>query len=145
MEVVEMKRIDSFRNEYFFLSNFFPCKIQIKGLTFLTLEHAFQAAKCALWEDKVAISMLPKPGEAKRFARAVRMRDDWNEIKLGVMESLLRAKFSRPDLKAKLLATGDAQIVEGNTWNDRFWGVCNGVGANHLGRLLMELRDKLAV
>ena len=79
-------------------------------------------------------------GRAKRLGR-VELRSDWEEVKIEVMREVLRCKFSQnPDLKAKLIATGDAELIEGNNWNDRFWGVCRGVGQNHLGRLLMELR-----
>lgn len=60
------------------------------------------------------------------------------------MRDLLDLKFADPALAALLLATGDADLVEGNDWGDRFWGVCDGAGANMLGRLLMELRTRLA-
>lgn len=71
------------------------------------------------------------------------MRSDWEEVKLGVMEGLLREKFSDPELRRKLLATGERELVEGNDWGDSFWGVCAGRGKNHLGRLLMKLREEL--
>ena len=47
------------------------------------------------------------------------------------------------DLKEKLLATGDAELIEGNTWNDTYWGVCRGKGKNHLGKIIMEVREAL--
>lgn len=61
------------------------------------------------------------------------------------MLDLQRQKYTVPYLREKLLATGDAELVEGNTWGDRFWGVCNGVGQNWLGRLLMQVRDEIKV
>lgn len=85
------------------------------------------------------------PGGAKRLGRMVPMRPEWEEVKLAVMEDLIRQKF-RPGfrLAALLLRTKDAHIEEGNTWGDRFWGVCGGVGANNLGLILMRVRQDLA-
>jgi predicted NAD-dependent protein-ADP-ribosyltransferase YbiA (DUF1768 family) len=59
------------------------------------------------------------------------------------METLLRQKFAHPELRAKLKETNDAELVEGNWWGDRFWGVCRGEGENHLGKLLMKIRAEL--
>lgn len=82
--------------------------------------------------------------EARRLGGRIFIRYDWEEVKLGVMETILRDKFTRhADLQALLLGTGDRDLVEGNTWGDRFWGVCGGVGENHLGRLLMQIRAEL--
>ena len=67
-----------------------------------------------------------------------------NGLVAEVMRGLLARKFAPgTELAARLLATGDAQLVEGNTWGDRFWGVCRGQGRNQLGQLLMERRDQL--
>jgi len=71
------------------------------------------------------------------------MRFDWPTTKLSVMENGLRAKFQVPELGAKLLATGNALLVEGNNWNDTYWGMCRNVGENHLGKLLMKIRGEL--
>ena len=82
--------------------------------------------------------------EAKRLGGRIPIRYDWESVKLDVMETLLRDKFTRhADLRILLLDTGDRELVEGNTWDDRFWGVCEGVGENHLGRLLMKIRAEL--
>lgn len=59
------------------------------------------------------------------------------------MEDLLRQKFSKTPLRRLLLATGEAELIEGNTWGDTYWGVCHGVGQNHLGCLLMKIRGEL--
>eukprot|EP00753_Platysulcus_tardus_P007342 PLAT15145.1.p1 GENE.PLAT15145.1~~PLAT15145.1.p1 ORF type:complete len:360 (+),score=42.48 PLAT15145.1:44-1123(+) len=77
--------------------------------------------------------------------RKVRLRSDWEEVKVDVMSVVVRDKFTRDDgLREKLLATGDALLVEGNNWNDRFWGRCKGKGENWLGRILMAARSDLA-
>lgn len=84
------------------------------------------------------------PAEAKRLARKAVLRHDWSDVKLSIMEELLRLKFARgSDLAQQLLNTGDQELVEVNWWNDTFWGVCNGRGANHLGKLLMKIREEL--
>jgi predicted NAD-dependent protein-ADP-ribosyltransferase YbiA (DUF1768 family) len=71
------------------------------------------------------------------------LRPDWREVREEVMEVGLRQKFRQnPELLQKLLDTGDAYLEEGNTWNDRYWGVCRGVGQNKLGHLLMKLREE---
>jgi predicted NAD-dependent protein-ADP-ribosyltransferase YbiA (DUF1768 family) len=65
-------------------------------------------------------------------------------MKLTVMETCVRYKFSQnTDLRAELIATGDAYLEEGNSWNDRYWGVCDGQGENHLGKILMKVRAEL--
>ncbi len=133
--------ISSFDGEHAFLSNFFPCEVARDGILYPTVEHAFQAAKTNDTFDKMQIAIAETPGRAKRLGRKVTLRPDWEEIKLAVMEDCLREKFcGGSELRAKLVATGDEELVEGNWWNDTFWGVCNGKGENHLGKLLMKLR-----
>lgn len=133
--------ITSFRGPHRFLSNFHPCLVMWHGLTFPSVEHAYQAAKTLQPAEQARIAIAPTPGDAKRLGRHVTLRPDWdNTGKLSVMARLLRQKFADPDLRALLLATGDAELVEGNNWGDRFWGVCDGGGHNHLGKLLMEVR-----
>lgn len=136
-----MQAIKSFNGPHRFLSNFWPSPVQMDGQWYRTVEHAFQAAKTVSGEHREAIRMCDTPGEAKRLGRQVPMWSDWNDIKINVMRDLLRQKFADPDLRAALLATGDAKLIEGNTWGDYFWGVCLGEGMNWLGKLLMEVRD----
>jgi hypothetical protein len=76
------------------------------------------------------------------MGRAVDIRADWEKIKLNVMYTCLKLKFADPALKQKLLDTGSTQLVEGNWWGDVFWGVCNKKGQNHLGQLLMQVRNE---
>lgn len=133
--------IDSFKNEYDFLSNFYPQKVTYNGLLFDTNEAAFQAQKePARAAEFVGLA----PGKSKRLGRQVKLRSDWDKIKDDVMYALNFQKFSEnPALKAKLLATGDRELIEGNYWNDRYWGVCKGTGQNKLGKILMKIRDEL--
>lgn len=108
------------------------------------MEHAYQAAKTFDPHMRETIASANTPAEAKRLARKVVLRHDWSDVKLSIMEELLRLKFARgSDLAQQLLNTGDQELVEVNWWNDTFWGVCNGRGANHLGKLLMKIREEL--
>jgi ribA/ribD-fused uncharacterized protein len=132
-----------FRDEYDFLSNFYSVEIEYEGVVFPTVEHAFQAAKTLDLDERRKISAVSAPGSAKRMGRRVKLRSDWEQIKVGLMRDLLRIKFSSPDLAKRLLATASAELIEGNTWNDTFWGVCRGRGRNMLGQLLMEIRQEI--
>lgn len=131
-----------FRNEFYFLSNMYPCDLEIQGIHFSCAESEFQAMKCVHKDDVLALSKMLGV-DAKRYGRRVVLRDNWNAQRVNAMRYVLNAKFKDPNLKAKLLATADLELVEDNDWNDTFWGRCNGVGANQLGKLLMELRDNL--
>lgn len=144
MKYYEQKRdsIDFFREEYEFLSNFYPAKIYFEGIAYLNSEAAYQAQKCADAGDRAQFSRL-SADEAKRLGQQVPLRPDWNQIKLDLMERIVRAKFSQhPRLAKKLLETGDKPLIEGNYWHDVFWGMDRKtrVGENHLGRILMALR-----
>jgi N-glycosidase YbiA len=136
-----MNAIKGFRGRSRWLSNFWPARVTLDGMVFGSVEHAYQAAKTLDLDHRRTIAALAKPGQAKRYGRKLKVRDDWEEVKLVVMEDLLRQKFAHPDLRQKLLDTGDAYLEESNVWQDFFWGVCDGKGENHLGRLLMTIRS----
>lgn len=134
--------INSFRDEYFFLSNFYPVEIKLDGIVYPNAETAFQAQKTLDVEERRKFSMLKEPVQAKRLGRKVKLRDDWEEVKLDIMTEVVSQKFlQHPHLIEMLLQTGDEELVEGNKWGDRFWGVCKGKGENHLGKILMKIRD----
>ena len=136
--------IDKFNGEYRWLSNFYPAVILYKGDVFPTSEHAYQAMKTFHPEEYEQIRAASTPGKAKRLGSRVTLRPDWDNVKLGLMLEIVTAKFrEHPELAEKLLATGDEELIEGNTWNDTFWGVCDGKGKNYLGRILMLIREEL--
>lgn len=141
--MVEKQQITSFRGRYRFLSNFWVVSVIYEGIRYPSVEHAYQAAKTLSKVNRRSIAMAPTAGKAKRLGRSFPLRSDWDNIKLLVMRQLLEAKFKRHELRLQLLATGDAELIEGNTWGDRFWGVCDGWGENWLGRLLMTVREEL--
>lgn len=134
--------ISSFRDEYFFLSNFYPVEIKLDGIVYPNAESAFQAQKTLDVEERRKFSMLKNPVQAKRLGRKVKLRDDWEEVKLDIMTEVVSQKFlQHPYLIEMLLQTGDEELIEGNKWGDRFWGACKGKGKNHLGKILMKIRD----
>ena len=116
---------------------------KLEGVGYPTVEHAFQAAKTVDEDERKTIREASSPSKAKRLGRAVKLRSDWESIKIDLMRDLLRQRFADPQLAELLRATGERQLIEGNTWNDRFLGVCGGAGKNWLGRLLMEVRAEL--
>ena len=135
--------IDSFRGEYFFLSNFYEVPVTYGGVTYTNNEAAFQAQKSTDIADRLRFSELP-PSQAKRLGRRIALRKDWEQVKISIMTEIVRAKFTQnPELADKLIATGDAHLEEGNDWGDRTWGTVNGVGANNLGKILMQIRDEI--
>jgi ribA/ribD-fused uncharacterized protein len=137
-------KIDSFTGEHRFLSNFYiPAPVSLNGVIYPSVEHAYQASK----SDNELVRFqftYGTPGDAKRLGRIIKLRKNWELDKEAVMFGLLRKKFLIPNLKQKLLDTGDAELIEGNTWGDTYWGVCNGIGQNRLGVLLMKVRSELS-
>jgi hypothetical protein len=107
-----------------------------------SLEHAFQSAKTLIKSEKEFIQKAKSPSQAKRLGKIVKLRPDWESVKLDIMRDLIMIKFSDLDLRDKLIVTGTEKLIEGNTWGDKYWGVCDGVGKNWLGKLLMEVREK---
>lgn len=141
--------IKGFNSTYRFLSNFYPSKIDFEGITYPTVEHAYQAAKTLDGNHRKMIAACGSPGDAKSAGRGLLLREDWHDVQMSIMRTLLRKKFYDPVLKFSLLATKDAELEETNYWHDQFWGCCScgqhqGKGNNNLGKLLMELRSELA-
>lgn len=140
--------ISSFTGTHEFLSNGHegdPFDIQLGDnlYGFATGEHAYQSLKATTWDEFEWIRLAEKPfgsDGAKKRGRAVTCWPDWEERKYDAMRVVLDAKFASGMMAALLLDTGDAELIEGNTWGDTCWGVCNGVGRNWLGTLLMARR-----
>lgn len=130
-----------FQRQMRFLSNFWP--LNERGLT---AEHVYQASKTSVPAESAWVFEALTPGEAKRRGAAVTLADNWNDVRVEVMTQVVREKFRDPELGAQLLATGEALLVEANTWGDTFWGVdqATGRGENWLGQVLMLVRAELS-
>lgn len=172
--------IDSFKNEYYFLSNFYEIPVTYKGITYRNNEAAFQAMKVSV-DKKEIINFISKnnividynskfdvdnkysiientilnlkrsefaklpPNEAKKLGRKVKLRSDWEEVKDQIMYEICYQKFNfenNMDITMKLMKTKNIELIEGNTWNDTYWGVCRGNGKNKLGKILMKIRKE---
>ena len=133
--------IDRFAGKYSFLSNFSP-----SPLTQPTVEHCFQAAKCALPEEAEKIMKADSPGLAKSLGRRAKLRADWEYARYPTMLALVTYKFCHPGLRELLIETGDAELIEGNYWHDNYWGACwcekckDEPKHNTLGKILMKVR-----
>jgi ribA/ribD-fused uncharacterized protein len=156
--------IDRFTGEYFFLSNMYPLQYRIlaAGSTAVnSAEAAYQAAKFLDFAKRRDVALVTAEsrgrGErldgiaSKNFARELiaagePLQPNWQNVKLGVMQEVVRRKFiANFDIRKKLAATDGEQLIEGNTWNDTFWGVDleSGIGENHLGIILTNIRQEI--
>lgn len=153
--------INSFSGRWSFLSNFYPCDIVYQGITYPSTEHYYVAMKIndsqtingqfySKIDVRELISKISTPGQVKRFGRSLKLRSDWDQIRLKVMEWCLREKFKNDALSEMLINTGDEELIEGNYWHDNYFGSCTcskcgGKGENHLGRILMKIRDEIKI
>lgn len=132
--------------DYGCFSNFSRHRVFLKGKTWRTTEHYFQAQKFAGEPDEEAVRKANTPMIAAQMGRDRKrpLRRDWESVKDGIMLEAVRVKFTQhEDLKAILLATGDAKLVE-HTANDSYWGDGgDGSGKNRLGQILMQVRAEL--
>ena len=142
------KPVTKFRGKHFFLSNFYPCQVEVFGRLFNSSEAAFMSQKSLDRDYRKSIAECKDAKEAKKLGSEVNLREDWEEIKESIMKESLLAKFSQnEELRQKLLSTQGLYLEEGNYWHDNFWGNCycprcfKNNGKNTLGVLLMEVRQ----
>lgn len=115
--------INTFKGEYRWLSNFWPVAIPYEGILYTSVENAYQAAKTLDQTDREKISLLPA-NKAKSYGKKLKIREDWDNVKLSIMRELVTIKFTTdPNLKKLLMDTHPQPLIEGNTWGDVFWGV----------------------
>jgi len=145
-------------NKYEFLSNFAACDVYYfndidpAGTWYKTAEHAYQAAKAQTLKDMHFIAAAPTPADAKRRARTICCRQDWDNIKKEIMLQIVRNKFTIPDMEERLLGTindGIDDFCETNWWHDNYWGdcqcpICKDIpGQNELGKILTQVRKEI--
>lgn len=151
--------INSFSGRYSFLSNFFPCEIDHDGIIYPSVEHYYVAMKCnndqmidgryyTCADFRELISKVESPGKVKLIGKSIKIRSNWDDIKLDIMKRGVENKFKIQELSKLLIATGNQPLVEGNWWHDNFYGQCtcekcSGKGRNKLGKLLMQIRSEL--
>jgi len=143
------KVIDEFKGEFRYLSNFFIIPVYYKKNHYKSAEHAFQARKAIREVDREYIANAKIPATSKVRGRSVMCKKDWDKIKIKEMAGIVYCKFfQNKELKKKLCNTKDAKLIEGNTWNDDFWGMIKNEkgkweGNNYLGKILMAIRKNL--
>lgn len=139
-----MKRgiIAGFKGNYRWLSNFERCEILYKGILYQSTECAYQAQKTNDIRTRHIFSKLDAR-ESKVLGRQLRLREDWEDVKVQIMEEICRIKFNLPQFKSRLVDTGEMYIVESNYWGDTFWGECDGIGENNLGKIIMKIRGEI--
>jgi len=135
--------VKGFFGEYRWLSNYHSCGILHKGLGFNSTEAAYQASKTNNIEVAKTYQNMTA-AESKNASKLLTPPKNWHDVKFNVMAQLTFQKYLiHPELKQLLLDTGDKYLEETNHWNDTYWGVCNGIGENQLGKILMATRAYL--
>lgn len=135
--------VKGFFGAYRFLSNFEVAPVMYEGIGYPSSENAYQAAK-SLDPEVRKMFLNITPSESKKLGRKIEVREDWERVKYGIMMEIVTDKFMRnPYLAEMLLETGDRYLEETNHWKDVCWGVCEGVGTNWLGKILMDVRNQL--
>lgn len=142
--------ITEFQGQNRFLSNFWACEIDAYGYTVASPEHAYVMSKTNNLDDRHLIAQIESSGQVKRFGKSITLRPDWDDaLRLRIMRALTIQKYARHAyLAQRLLDTYPQEVIEGNTWHDKFFGRChchrcNGKGENHLGQILMDVREQL--
>ena len=136
----------SHRDQYGEFSNFYHSPTFLRGQTWPTTEHFFQAMKFEGSPYADTIRTASSPGKAASLgrSRAHPLRPDWESVKYEIMKEAVRGKFMQHgDLRQVLVSTGEAELVE-HTDKDRCWADGgDGTGLNLLGKVLMEIRTEL--
>lgn len=140
---------------YGWLSNMSPHPIEYGGYTWRTTEALFQALRFPVGDpvrEEIRIQKSPMGAKmvAKKYGTGKMMISPRSELDLDNMRYCLARKIAcHPQLEKELMATGDEQLVEDVTRRPSgvFWGMALGLdgwyGENWLGKLWMELREKL--
>lgn len=140
----ESTPITSFEGIHRFLGNQWHMPVELDGRKYASVEHAFQAARTLDPKARQEIDASTYAVDARKIAANFIERPGWVKMRMDVMRLLLTQKFAKgTKLAERLLATGDADLVWTNHLQDSYWGVSNGVGENHLGRILMDIRSEL--
>lgn len=137
--------IQQFSGDYRWLSNFATCYVELEGITYFSVEHAYMSAKSDDPQWKEFCRTEHQAGNVKKASQFITLVPDWETKKIQVMQILLEQKFTTYPFNRQLFNTEDKYIQEGNTWGDKFWGVDlkTGAGNNMLGKMIMEIRSRL--
>lgn len=147
--MVVYKMYKSFTNELSYLSNMYLVSVNYEGVWYRSVENAYQAAKTNDLTEREIFTKV-NPYEAKKLGKSVTIRDDWDSVKDGILEILIREKFKEgSDLALKLMIENPNKLIELNSWHDNHFGNCVCAkckripGKNVLGKLLAKRRYEL--
>ena len=113
--------------------------MQIMKLLFKRRKHSLRESNA----NSVFLRM-HNPSDAKKLGQRSYITPGLGKVKVRLMYEICMCKFMQnPELRDKLLATGESTLIEGNNWGDYFWGKVNNCGENQLGIILMDVRAKL--
>jgi len=145
-----VKKILGFKDEHSYMSNMFKCNIIFhdkftqENRVYNSSEQCYQAFKAWEKDDFLKIATENNPYKCKKLGRQVLLDEGFDEQKISLMKKIVYAKFRQNEEIQKLLVDTfkdePCYIEETNNWKDTFWGVCDGVGENHMGKILMEVR-----
>ena len=127
---------------YNWFSNMEPDPITIDNITYPSVENYYQSQKTLDLTERRQFETC-NPGYSKKLGKSIKLRNDWEQIKFDVMEKALKIKFALGTSWYTKLKETEGEIVEWNNWNDKIWGkTLDGIGENHLGKILMKIRDE---
>lgn len=136
--------INQFKGEYDFLNNRFGCHFIWQGQLYGNAEAAFQASKCEEMSDRKAYANCSADKAALKGKEQIPY-SGWEESRLDIMKSILKAKFEQnPALMKKLADTGSRILINGNNKQENYWGIdlYSWQGENYLGEILMNIRER---
>lgn len=146
------KYVGSFSGDLEFLSNMYKIPIyfneskydnfQPDFKVYPSSENLYQALKCKYIKDRELFQNVD-PHKSKRIGKTIEIRSDWDNVRLEAMKLAIDLKFKNIELGEKLIDLPDGKIIEFNNWGDRFFGICNGEGLDHLGKILRAKKQQI--
>lgn len=158
------KYIGSFSGDLEFLSNMYKIPIyfneskydnfQPDFKVYPSSENLYQALKCKYIKDRELFQNV-NPHQSKKIGRTIQIRPDWefknheypfeiiSDVRLEAMKLVIDLKFKNIELAEKLIALSDDKLIEFNNWGDRFFGICDGEGLDHLGKILRSKKQQI--
>ena len=137
--------INGFKEKYSFLSIYYPTEIEYEGIKYNCPINAFLAQQVS---SQIQKKQIAKSAPSRSTIMVINSEEKVNlttEQQLEIMYNICKIKFSDENLKQSLLSTKNEELVDETDWNNKFWGVTNGEGENHIGKILMKIRDELSV
>lgn len=139
--------INFIENAFMYLSPFSAHEIEVDGVTYKTVEHAYHALRIKPGVEREQVKNQPSAKDAWREGQKYKSNPELlvdGYDKYALMEKLSRAKLEQhSDIKEILLESGDRELLKVYD-TDYYWGTgIDGSGENQLGKIWMKLRSEL--